>query len=134
MPQVADGELGTREAPALAALNETLRDDYAADCQKGVDRWNRTLAEVGLSLELPHVGFNRHVGAFATHRVTPDGRLLTEQAWADGVDRWLPTDADRAHVQSLMRGVTEPGRMAGWVAAPATGIHARPVDYEYVRL
>ena len=37
----------TREAPALAALNETLRDDYVADCQKGVDRWNRTLAEVG---------------------------------------------------------------------------------------
>ena len=33
-----------------------------------------------------------------------------------------------------MTGVTEPGRMAGWVAAPATGIHAKPVDYEYVRV
>ena len=42
--------IGDREAPSLAALNETLRDDYIADCQKGVDRWNRTLAEVGLEL------------------------------------------------------------------------------------
>ena len=47
VPKVVDGEIGKREAPQLAALNETLRDDYVVDCQKGVDRWNRTLAEVG---------------------------------------------------------------------------------------
>ena len=40
---------------------------------------------------------------------------------------------DRAHVESLMVGVTEPGKVAGWVAAPATGVHAKPVDYDYVR-
>ena len=33
-----------------------------------------------------------------------------------------------------MRPVREPGRMAGWIAPPATGIHAKPVDYEYVKL
>ena len=33
-----------------------------------------------------------------------------------------------------MAGVAEPGRVAGWLAAPANGIHAKPVDYEYVRL
>ena len=33
-----------------------------------------------------------------------------------------------------MVGVTEPGRMAGWVAPPSTGVHAKPVDFEYVRL
>ena len=33
-----------------------------------------------------------------------------------------------------MGGVTEPGKMASWVAPPATGIHAKPVDYEYVRI
>ena len=126
MPQVADGQIGTREAPALAALNETLRDDYVRRLPKGVDRWNRTLAEVGLALELPHVGFNRNVGAFAAHRISPDGRLLTDEEWAERVHEWLPTDDDRAHVQSLMRGVTEPGQMASWVAAPATGIHAAP--------
>jgi benzoyl-CoA 2,3-dioxygenase component B len=33
-----------------------------------------------------------------------------------------------------MVGVSEPGKMAGWVAPPATGIHARPLDFEYVKI
>jgi benzoyl-CoA 2,3-dioxygenase component B len=33
-----------------------------------------------------------------------------------------------------MQGVTEPGRMAGWIAAPATGINQKPVDYAYVEV
>jgi benzoyl-CoA 2,3-epoxidase subunit B len=134
VPAVSDGAITTRPAPALAALNETLRDDYTADCRKGVDRWNRMLAEVGLELRLPHVGFNRAVGAFRDHRVSPDGRLVDDATWAADVDHWLPTDADRRHVESLMHRVTEPGAMAGWLAAPSTGIHAKPVDYEYVRV
>jgi benzoyl-CoA 2,3-dioxygenase component B len=134
VPTVADGTITTRQAPALAALNETLRDDYIADCRKGVDRWNRTLADVGLELHLPHVGFNRNVGGFRDHHVSPDGRLLDDAAWATSIGGWLPSDDDRAHVESLMVGVTEPGKIAGWVAAPATGVHAKPVDYEYVRI
>jgi benzoyl-CoA 2,3-epoxidase subunit B len=134
VPCVVDGRLGEREAPALAALNETLRDDYVADCRKGLDRWNRTLAAVGRELVLPHAGFNRAVGEFAPHRVSPDGRLLTEEEWSAGVPDWLPTDEDRAHVESLMVGVHEPGRMAGWIAAPSTGIHQKPVEYDYVRM
>ena len=50
VPTVADGAITTRTAPALAALNETLREDYLADCHKGVERWNRALAEVGMEL------------------------------------------------------------------------------------
>jgi len=134
VPTVADGAITTREATALAALNETLRDDYVVDCQKGVDRWNRTLAEVGLELRLPHGGFNRAVGTFRDHHIAPDGRLVDDATWSAGHGSWLPTAADRAHVESLMVGVTEPGRMAGWVAPPATGIHAKPVDYDYVRI
>jgi benzoyl-CoA 2,3-epoxidase subunit B len=126
--------IGERRADALAALNETLRDDYVADCQKGVDRWNRSLAEVGRELKLPHVGFNRAVGVFATHRVTPDGSVVDLDQWSAGVDGWLPTASDREFVESLMVGVTEPGAMAGWLAAPSAGIHAKPPQYEYVRL
>ena len=133
VPTVADGEIATRTAPALAASNETLHEDYLADCHKGIERWNRALADVGMELRLPHIGFNRAVGAFRDHHVSPDGRLVTAEEWAASVPSWLPTDDDRAHVESLMVGVTEPGRMAGWVAPPATGIHAKPVDYEYVR-
>ena len=134
VPAVTDAVIGERQADALAALNETLRDDYVADCQKGVDRWNRSLAEVGTELTLPHVGFNRAVGVFAAHHVSPDGALVDGDRWAAGVDEWLPTAADREFVESLMIGVTEPGMMAGWLGAPSAGIHAKPADYEYVRL
>ena len=134
VPTVADGQITTRSAPALAALNETLRDDYLADCRKGVDRWNRTLADVGLELRLPHVGFNRAVGAFRDHHVSPDGRLVDDPTWQANVDHWLPTADDRQHVESLMHRVTERGKMAGWLAAPSAGIHAKPLDYDYVRV
>jgi benzoyl-CoA 2,3-dioxygenase component B len=129
----ADG-IGTREAPALSALNETLRSDFLADCRKGVDRWNRALADVDQRLALPHVGFNRAVGTFAGRRVSPDGQLLTEEEWSQRSAEWLPTDDDRAFVESLMAGVTERGKVAGWLAPPSSGIHAKPVDFEYVLL
>jgi benzoyl-CoA 2,3-dioxygenase component B len=134
VPFVDDDEITTREVTQLAALNETLREDYIADCQKGVDRWNRALAEVGAELRLPHVGFNRGVGTFRGRRVSPDGRLIDDEEWNARGEDWLPSAADRDYVESLMIGVREPGKMAGWLAAPATGIHAKPVDYEYVRI
>jgi benzoyl-CoA 2,3-dioxygenase component B len=133
VPEVRDGVVTERAAPALTALNETLRDDFVTDCQKGVDRWNRTLADVGLELRLPHIGFHRAVGEFGPHNISPDGVVLSDAEWAAGVDEWLPNDTDRAHVASLMTPVREPGRMAGWIAPPTSGIHAKPVDYEYVR-
>ena len=49
-------------------------------------------------------------------------------------DRWLPTEADKTHVRSLMRPVYEPGKMASWIAPPMKGINDKPVDYEYVHL
>jgi benzoyl-CoA 2,3-dioxygenase component B len=134
VPAVHDGRIGDREAPMLNALNETLRQDYADDCVGGLNRWNRTLSEVGRELRLPHIGFNRAVGGFRDHHVSPDGRLIGAGEWATNVSNWLPTADDRAHVESLMVGVTEPGKMAGWVAAPSSGIHQQPVDYEYVKL
>jgi benzoyl-CoA 2,3-dioxygenase component B len=134
VPQVIDGSIGSRDTASLTALNETLREDYIADCQKGIDRWNRTLAEVGLELALPHIGFNRHVGEFAPHHISPDGRLLDTEDWSERAEGWLPSDSDREFVESLMGGVTEPGKMAGWIAPPSTGIHAKPIDFEYVRI
>jgi benzoyl-CoA 2,3-dioxygenase component B len=134
VPCVLDGRLSEREAPALSALNETLRDDYIADCRKGVERWNRTLSEVGLEIVVPHVGFNRAVGEFGRHHVSPDGRLVTDDEWRAGERAWLPTDDDRSYVESLMVGVRTPGKMAGWVAPPSSGIQQKPIDYEYVRV
>lgn len=131
---VADGRVVDEEVGALAALNATLRDDYVDDCQKGVDRWNRALAAVDAQLTLPHVGFNRAVGRFGGQHVTPDGKLVDGATWASGQEQWLPTAGDREYVASLMKAVREPGRMAGWIAPPSSGIHAKPVDFEYVRI
>jgi benzoyl-CoA 2,3-dioxygenase component B len=136
VPEATEHGIGEREVTQLAALNETLRDDYAVDCQKGVDRWNRAIAEAGVdvTLALPHIGFHRNVGTFRDHFLSPDGRLISDEEWHANVLDWLPSEADKAHVKSLQVGVTEPGKMAGWVAPPSTGINQKPIDYEYVRL
>jgi benzoyl-CoA 2,3-dioxygenase component B len=134
VPVIDDGAINTREVPQLSALNLVLRNDYVADCQKGVDRWNRILEPVGARLTLPHVGFHRQVGAFAGTTVTPDGRIVSEAEWNSRRRDWLPTDEDRAHVKALMKPVLTPGLTASWVAPPASGIHAKPVDFEYVRV
>jgi len=136
LSSVRDGELVTDDVTAISAVNESLRTDYIEDCQKGLNRWNRILDDAGvdMKLTLPHHGFNRRVGLFAAHHITPDGQVVSEQAWQDDVADWLPSDEDRRFVIELMTPVREPGQMAGWIAPPASGINAQPVDYEYVRL
>jgi benzoyl-CoA 2,3-dioxygenase component B len=129
-----DGEIVDLRVPSLSALNATLRDDFVADCQKGVDRWNRALAQVDAELRLPHIGFNRAVGRFSGAHISPKGDVLTAEEFAAHEDEWLPTDADREFVHSLMKPVHTPGQMASWIAAPNSGIHGKPVDFEYVRV
>jgi benzoyl-CoA 2,3-dioxygenase component B len=126
----------TREQPALVALNERLRDDYVADCQRGVERWNRIIREHGIAFELtlPHRAFHRAIGGFAEVRVAPDGRAIGQAEWDARHHEWLPTEDDQAHVQGLMQPVVAPGRFASWIAPPARGVNGQPVDYEYVRL
>lgn len=66
--------------------------------------------------------------------VDPSGKPISAEAFEAGKDAWLPTEADRAFVHSLMRPVREPGKMAAWIAPPERGINNQAVDYEYVRL
>ncbi len=132
-----DGDrLVTREEPALPSLNERLRDDYIADCQRGVDRWNRVIKEHGIDfqLRLPHRAFQRAIGIFADVRVSPEGRVLSQAEWEAKKHEWLPTEEDQAWVQSLMRPETEPGKFASWIAPPPRGVNGQPLDFEYVRL
>jgi benzoyl-CoA 2,3-dioxygenase component B len=136
MTYVEDGELRTRTVPLLKALNLDLRDEYAADCAAGVKRWNQVLDAAGVTerLILPHEGFNRKVGVYAGHHVSPTGEVLDEEAWAAQVDGWLPGDEDRAAVASLMVPEYEYGKFAGWIAPPKTGINDQPVEFDYVHL
>ncbi len=136
VPALVDGDVGETQAPALTALNEMLREDYIANCEKGMQKWNASIAEAGVrfTLRLPHRAFNRQVGSFAGVRVSPEGRVVSQAEWDAGVGGWLPTARDREHVRSLMVPVVEPGRMAGWIAPPKQGVDGRPADFEYVRL
>ena len=128
--------IGQTEVSALTGLNTDLRREYIADCQSGVNRWNKILADAGLPhrLKLPHIAFNRKVGAFAGIEASPDGELLTAHEWQQRSSAWLPTDVDKTHVRSLMQPVHERGKIAAWIAPPRHGINGQPFDYEYVHL
>jgi benzoyl-CoA 2,3-dioxygenase component B len=133
---LVDGEIAQSEVSALTGLNTDLRREYIADCQTGVNRWNKILESAGLPqrLKLPHIAFNRKVGAFAGIEASPDGELLPAGAWQDRSPAWLPTQVDKTHVRSLMQPVHERGKIAAWIAPPRNGINGKPFDYQYVHL
>jgi benzoyl-CoA 2,3-dioxygenase component B len=133
--ELADGRFVERQAPALNALNERLRDRYIKDTIGGVGRWNRVLQKHGVEarMSLPHKAFNRAIGSSAGVRVALDGRIIDEDEWRAHEAEWLPTADDRAYVDSLMGRVVEPGRFANWIAPPAIGINKQPIEFEYVR-
>jgi benzoyl-CoA 2,3-dioxygenase component B len=131
-----DGEIGRAEVAALVGLNTDLRGHYIADCQIGINRWNKSLESAGLSqrLRLPHVSFNRKVGAFKGIEATPDGVRISADEWAQRKSAWLPTEVDKTYVRSLMHPVHERGKIAAWIAPPRNGINGKPFEYEYVHL
>ena len=130
-----EGSIVCEEAPALLAINERLRDDYIADTQRGLDRWNKVIEQQGIEtpLRLPHRGFHRQIGAFSDVHVSPQGDMVTAEEWQRQLASWLPTEADHAFVTSLMQPVTEPGAMASWIAPSARGINSQPLDFPYVQ-
>jgi benzoyl-CoA 2,3-dioxygenase component B len=131
-----NGKLVEEEVPLRNAMNEVLRDEYVKDCQRAVDRWNKTLAKngvQGLSLALPHRRFHRGVGPHAAAKFDPQGRMISEAEFEARKEEWLINEADRAYVKSIMHGVFERGKMASFIAPPAKGINGMPVDFEYVR-
>jgi len=133
--EVRDGALVTVDAPYLNALNEKLRDDYVRDAAAGIERWNRIIEKAGIPfrLKVPHKAFNRRIGPLSSVRIDPAGNVLSEAEWTHRHLQWLPSEADRAFVASLMGRVTQPGKFANWIAPPARGINNQPVDFEYVR-
>jgi benzoyl-CoA 2,3-dioxygenase component B len=134
--QAKDGKLVTEDVPMRNAMNEVLRDAYVVDCQRGLDRWNKTLQEAGIGerLVLPSRRFHRHIGIHANVYSDPEGRLISKDEFDRRRDDWLPSASDQAYVKNLMtKPVSTPGQMANWIAAPAQGIKGRPIDFEYVR-
>ena len=135
VPDLNGEKIVETHVPALTALNERLRDDYYEDCDNGVQRWNRILERAGVDqrLGLPHKAFHRQIGTFAQAHIAPDGQVISESDWTRRSGDWLPSEEDHQFVQSLMKPVTEPGKMASYIAPPARGIGNQPVEFEYVR-
>jgi benzoyl-CoA 2,3-dioxygenase component B len=131
-----DGAIKRVDEPALTAINMRLRDDYSADCQRGLDRWNKIIERIGVPfrLELPHVGFHRQIGEFKDVKVSPAGELIDEASWNRDKSAWLPSKDDGDFIGSLMQPVTEPGQFASWIAPPRVGIDNKPGDFEYVKI
>jgi len=136
MDVLEDGKIVHKDVPMRTALNEVLRAEYIKDCQRGVDRWNKTIKDEGIdfTLVLPSNRFHRQIGIFAGHAFSPDGAPISSDQWEARRDEWLPNAADEDHVKSLMQPVYEPGKIAGWIAPPAKGINGLPQDFAYVKL
>jgi benzoyl-CoA 2,3-dioxygenase component B len=136
MTELEAGKLVVRDVPLLNAMNEVLRGEYVDDCAKVLEKWNHALEEEGsdFRITLPSTRFHRRQGIYADHAYDPAGNPISAEAFAAGAPQWLPSDADRAYVGSLMTPVYEPGKMANWIAAPRRGINNQPVETAYVRL
>jgi len=132
----ADGKIGRESVAMRTAMNEVLRDGYVRDNENGVSKWNLECQDQGVPFrfKLPSRRFHRTVGQWSAARFDPEGKLLSEEEWQAKRDQWLPTDEERAFVQSLMQQVRAPGQIAGWIAPPLKGVNDRPFSYDYVRL
>ncbi len=132
----AAGGVKNEDVPLRNAMNEVLRTSYVRDCELGLKRWNRQFERAGIPFRavLPSTRFDRAIGVWAGTHCDPEGNIIGEREFARRRDAWLPSSADRAFVQSLMQQVTEPGKMAAWIAPPERGINSLAIDYEYVRL
>ena len=134
--RLIDGQIKNEDVPALSALNMRLRDDYVADANVGVGRWNKIIEkyEISFQIKLPHVAFHRHIGEFADAHTDLDGNILNEEQWQQRNDEFLPSEQDRQFIESLMIPQFEPATFAGWIAPPRVGIDNKPGEFEYVKI
>ncbi|MFL4983971.1 MAG: benzoyl-CoA 2,3-epoxidase subunit BoxB [Xanthobacteraceae bacterium] len=134
--RLIDGKIKNEDVPALSGLNMRLRDDYVADCNVGVGRWNRVIESFNIpfQIKLPHVAFHRHIGEFSSVKADTDGNILSGGEWEKRQGEFLPSDADRDFIESLMQPQREPGKFASWIAPPKVGIDNKPGDFEYVKI
>jgi len=134
--RLKDHRIVNEDVPALSGLNMRLRDDYVADCNVGVARWNAVIDRFGVKfrIKLPHVAFHRHIGEFSDIHADADGNVLSEADWERRRDAFLPSAGDRAFIEGLMQSQYEPGKFAGWIAPPKVGIDNKPGNFEYVKI
>jgi benzoyl-CoA 2,3-dioxygenase component B len=135
VPELQGEKIVDTDQPALNAINQRLRDDYATDSQRGIDNWNKMIKSQGIDFELtlPNRAFHRNIGPFAQVRTDLAGNIISQAEFDKRKSDWLPTESDKAYIQSLMQPVTEIGKFANYIAPPQRGINRQPIDFEYVK-
>ncbi|MFK8001453.1 MAG: benzoyl-CoA 2,3-epoxidase subunit BoxB [Polyangiales bacterium] len=136
IPVLKNGKITHEEVPERTAMNELLRDEYVADCERACARWNKIIAAGGITdfqLKIPNRRFNRQMGIYAGTHFSPEGELISAAEFTKGAEQWLPTPSDRDYVRSLMTPVYEAGEFASWIAPPRKGVKGKAVDFEYVQ-
>jgi benzoyl-CoA 2,3-epoxidase subunit B len=135
MEVVENGKVVEQDVPLRNAMNEVLRDSYIQDCQRGCNRWNKVIEQAAFPfrLRIPSRRFNRHIGIYSAMHFTPEGDLISTEQWERYKYEWLPSESDRAYIQSLMTPVYEMGKIANWIAKPQRGINGNPFEYGYVK-
>src|SRR5262249_11131222 len=107
--RVGDGKGVHKDIAKRQALNRMLPTEYIKDWQRGVDRWNKTIKDEGVDVELrlPSNKFHRQIGMWAGQCFTPDGKHVDAATWGARRGEWLPDEGDEAYIKSLMRPVFE---------------------------
>jgi benzoyl-CoA 2,3-dioxygenase component B len=94
------------------------------------------LEDYGLSdrLYLPDKKFSRNIGIFTGFYFDPKGNSVSVEEWERRRGDWLPVQADKDYLKSIMaEPIYEPGVFANYIAPPRRGINRKPLNFEYVR-
>ncbi len=74
MEVIEGGAITSKEIPLRNAINEVLRDEYVADCERAADKWNRTIgAGPGLQAHAPTRCIHTAGGSPPRRRLDDDG-------------------------------------------------------------
>ncbi len=130
-----NGKLVDEAIDLRNAMNEVLRQDYIDDCKSAVRRWSKVVQAEGVDFEvtLPSGRFHRHQGIYSGLHFDRDGNPISADQFEAMRGEWLPSDADRAYLRSIMQPVMAPGQIANWIAPPKKGINGQDFAFEYVR-
>jgi benzoyl-CoA 2,3-epoxidase subunit B len=117
------------------AMNAVIRTSYIEECGTFFSQFNKMIEDAGFDIRLtfPSIRFRRNIGPWARVPSDPQGTKISQEEFEARKSDWLPTLTDAAFIQSLMKPVREPGKMASWIAPPDRGINNLPAEYVYVR-